>query len=272
MTWTLSYCTLDRSPMFALPETLDEQMHAAAAVGFTLVTPDIFSLRAYRDGHRGSVRSLRELLDDVGIATFDLSGVTISDDRASSLRELDEFLTFARELDADWIQSRLVVDSLTSRAIYTEAAERAADAGVGFAFEYSPFVPVCTLAAAAQLVREVAATVPGQAVIVDTWHFARTGDTLDDLRALEPELFGYVQLDDAIAAGSDMRFDTLNRRALPGEGVLPLVSFLDTCTALGLEGVLSIEVLNDELRLLDARTYATRVWDATHALLARTKS
>ncbi len=255
--------------MFGLPETLDEQMHAAANAGFTLITPDIFSLRAYRDGHGGSVRSLRSVLDDIGIGTFDLSGVTISDDREASLRELDEFLAFAHALDAEWIQSRLVIDSPTSRAIYAEAARRVADAGFGFAFEYSPFVPVCTLPAAAQLVGEVSATVPRQAVIVDTWHFSRTGDTLDDLRALEPELFAYVQLDDAIAPGLDMRFDTLNRRALPGEGVLPLVEFLDTCTELGLEGVLSIEVLNDELRLLDARTYASRVWDATHTLLAR---
>ena len=269
MTWTLSYCTLDRSPMFGLVESLEEQVRAAAAAGFSLVTADVFSLRAYRDSHNGTVQGLRAVVDECGLATYDLSGVTISDDAATSLRELDEFLTFARELDARWIQSRLVVDSRESRAIYAEAARRVADAGFGFAFEYSPFVPVCTLRAAAALVGEIAQHVPGQSVIVDTWHFFRTGDTYDDLRSLDPALFGYVQLDDAVEAGPDMRHDTLHRRALPGHGILPLGTFLDTCEELGLTGVLSVEVLNDDLRALPTGTYAHTVADATNALLAR---
>ena len=101
------------------------------------------------------------------------------------------------------------------------------------------------------------------------WDFFRTGDTYDDLRSLDPALFGYVQLDDAVEAGPDMRHDTLHRRALPGHGILPLGTFLDTCEELGLTGVLSVEVLNDDLRALPTGTYAHTVADATNALLAR---
>ena len=269
MTWTLSYCTLDRSPMFGLAETLEEQVRAAAAAGFPLVSPDVFSLRAYRDTHGGSVRGLRAVLDECRIGAFDLSGVTISDDEDTSLAELDEFLVFAGELDATWIQSRLVVDSLASRSIYAEAARRVAAAGFGFAFEYSPFVPVCTLRAAAALVAEMSQHATRQALLIDTWHFFRAGDTYDDLRALDPALFGYVQLDDAVEPGPDMRHDTLHRRALPGAGTLPLGTFLDTCEELGLTGVLSVEVLNDDLRRLDATTYATNMAEACAAVLRR---
>ena len=267
MSWSLSYCTLDRSPLFDLPETLEEQARAAAAAGFPLITLDIFSLRAYRDAHDGSVLGLRAVLDACGLATFDLSGVTITDDAVASLAELDEFLAFGAELNASWIQSRLTVDSPASRAVYAEAARRVADAGFGFAFEYSPFVPVNTLRAAAALVASMATQAPRQAVVVDTWHFYRTGDTLDDLRALDPALFGYVQLDDAIAPGPDMRYDTLNRRALPGQGDLPLRKFLETCAELGLDGVLSIELMSADLRRRDAVSYASAVATATQALL-----
>ena len=62
---------------------------------------------------------------------------------------------------------------------------------------------------------------------------------------------------------------TLHRRALPGHGILPLGTFLDTCEELGLTGVLSVEVLNDDLRALPTGTYAHTVADATNALLAR---
>jgi sugar phosphate isomerase/epimerase len=268
MTWTLSYCTLDRSPMYGLPETLEAQVRAAARVGFAQVTPDIFSLRAYRDSHGGSVGGLRAVLDDVGAGTYDLSGVTISDDADTTFADVDEFIVLATELDATWIQSRVTVDTPATRAIYTEAARRVVAAGFGFAFEYSPFVPISSLAAAAAFIAEVAREVPRQVVIIDTWHFDRTGDTLDDLRALDPAYFGYIQLDDAVEPGPDMRYDTLNRRTLPGTGNLALREFLEACHEKGFDGVLSVEVLNEDLRRLDVDAYVARVWDSTQALLA----
>ena len=90
MGWTPSYCTLDRSTMFELPETLEQQARAAAAAGFSLMSLDLFSLRAYRDAHSG-VHRLRDVLDENGLATFDLSGITVTDDRVTTLAELDEF-------------------------------------------------------------------------------------------------------------------------------------------------------------------------------------
>ena len=60
--WPLSYCTLDRSPLFGQPETLEAQVRSAAAAGFEFVSPDMFALRAYVEGGQ----ALERLADVVG--------------------------------------------------------------------------------------------------------------------------------------------------------------------------------------------------------------
>ena len=268
MGWTPSYCTLDRSTMFGLPETLEQQVRAAAAAGFGLLSPDLFSLRTYRETH-GGVHRLRDVLDANSISVFDLSGITVSDDRATTLAELDEFLSFADVLGATWIQSRMPIDNATSRQVYAEVADRVASAGFGLAFEYSSFVPIRSLRQASDFVAEMATRAPRQALMIDTWHFYQCGDTLDRLRELDPTLFGYLQLDDALDPGPDTRFDTLNRRTLPGRGNLDLVGFMSVCDDIGLEGVVSIEVMSEELRQLDVDDYARLVASTTLEVLAR---
>lgn len=267
MTWSLAYCTLDRSPMFGQPETMEAQFRLAAAAGFTEVTPDIFGLRAYRDAHGGSVRGLAAVAADAGIRVHDVNSVTLSEDRTASAAELDELLAFADELGAVWIQSRILEDTPVVREIYAAAAQRVNAAGFGFSFEHSPFSPITSLAGAAAFVTEMCAVAPRQGVVVDTWHFFRCGDTYDDLRALDPALFAYAQFDDALPIGPDLRFDTLNRRALPGAGVLPLADFLDVCAACGLSGVLSVELVNEGLRQLDLATYVPAVHRAAASFL-----
>lgn len=267
MTWRLAYCTLDRSPMFGQPETMEAQFRLAAEAGFPFVTPDIFGLRAYRDAHGGSVRGLGEVARASGIEVHDINSVTLVADRAASDAELEELLRFADELGARWIQTRILEDTPAVREIYADAARRVAAAGFGFSFEHSPFSPIPTLNAAAAFVQEMSAAAPGQGLVIDTWHFFRTGDTYDDLRALDPALFAYAQFDDALPLGPDLRFDTLNRRALPGTGELPLAEFLAVCAECGLEGVLSVELVNEGLRTLDLETYVPVVYRSAAAFL-----
>lgn len=268
MRWTPSYCTLDRSTMFGLPETLEEQVRAAAAAGFRLLTPDLFSLRAYRDDH-GGVERLRDVVDANGMTVFDVIGITVTDDRAATMAELDEILSFADVLGATWIPSRMPIDNATSRGVYAEVADRVSSAGVGLAFEYSSFSGIKSLRQASEYVAEMATRSPRQAMMIDSWHFYQCGDTLDGLRALDPSLFGYLQLDDALDPGPDTRFDTLNRRTLPGRGNLDLVGFMSVCNDLGLEGVVSIELMSEELRRLDVDDYARLVASTTLDVLGR---
>lgn len=257
--------------MFGLPETLEAQIRAAAAAGFRLLSADLFSLRSHRDAH-GGVARIRDVLDACGIAVFDLTGITITDDRTKTLAELAEFLAFADVLGATWIQSRMPVDNTVSRQVYAEVADRVASAGLGLAFEYSSFVPIRSLRQASDFVAEMATRAPRQALMIDSWHFFQCGDTLDRLRELDPSLFGYLQLDDALAPGPDARFDTLNRRTLPGRGSLDLVGFIAAFSDLGLSGVVSIEVMNEELRLLEVDDYARQVASTTLDVLGRAEA
>ena len=257
--------------MFDLPETLEQQVCAAAAAGFGLLSADLFSLRTYRDAH-GGVHRLRDVLDENGITVFDLSGITVTDDQATTLAELDEFLSFADVLGATWIQSRMTIDNATSRRVYAEVADRVSSAGVSLGFEYSSFVPINSLRQASDFVAEMATHAPRQALMIDTWHFYQCGDTLDGLRELDPSLFGYLQLDDALDPGPDTRFDTLNRRTLPGSGNLDLVGFMSVCDEIGLEGVVSIEVMNAELRQLEVDDYARQVASTTLEVLGRVEA
>lgn len=268
MAWKLSYCTLDRSTMFGMPETLERQTRAAAAAGFELMSLDLFSLRVHRDAY-GGVHRVRAALDATGLAVYDLTGITVTDDRAKTLAELDEFLAFADALGATWIQSRMPVDNATSRAIYAEVADRVTSAGYGLAFEYSSFVPIRSLRQASDFVSGLAQRFPRQAMMIDSWHFFQCGDTLDRLRDFDPSLFGYLQLDDALEPGPDSRFDTLNRRTLPGQGKLDLVGFMAAWNALGFGGVVSPEVMNEDLRKLELEDYVQQVATTTRDVLAR---
>ena len=76
----------------------------------------------------------------------------------------------------------------------------------------------------------------------------------------------------ALPAGPDLRFDTLNRRALPGTGELPLGEFLTVCTQCGLQGVLSVELVNEGLRTLDLPTYVPAIHRAATSVIAATQT
>ena len=57
--------------------------------------------------------------------------------------------------------------------------------------------------------------------------------------------------------------EAMTRRALPGEGVLELDRFVAALRDRGWDGVVSAQVLSDDLRQLPIDEYATRVHEAT---------
>lgn len=257
MSWPLSYCTLDKSPFFGFPETLVEQAKAAANAGFPYLTPDIFSLRTFVAGG-GSLDALGADLAAVGIDVFDISGITISEDADASLAEAGESARFAAGIGAQWVQTRVPVVTDAVIDTYRRCAEAVATSGCGVALEFSPFTDVNSLDRARDLLHAVRDAAPVQGICVDSWHLDRGGDGWGALDRLPLDELAYVQLDDALPASSDLRADTLNRRALPGDGELDLAGFLAAFRAKGYTGVLSVEVLSAELRTLDIDDYARR--------------
>lgn len=105
-------------------------------------------------------------------------------------------------------------------------AELAADAGFELVIEFVPTLAVPDLPTALEAIRHVGR--PDVRLLIDTMHLVRSGGSVADIAALDPDLIGYVQLCDVpLAPGfpSYMQEAMFERRA-PGEGELPLADIL----------------------------------------------
>ena len=117
-------------------------------------------------------------------------------------------------------------------------AEQAAARGIETVIEIGPGA-ARTLAAAVDLVGRIGR--PDARLLVDSMHFFRFGSRVDELRAVDPALIGYVQLCDAPARSAFASYmdEALHDRLAPGEGELPLA---DLIAAVPPDVVISVEV------------------------------
>jgi sugar phosphate isomerase/epimerase len=148
-------------------------------------------------------------------------------------------------------------------AITRDAASR----GLRVVLEFVPDSGIPDLSFAMAIVKGV--KLPNCGVLVDPWHLARTGGTVDDLRGLPSGAIGAFQLDDRTAPPAGTPYVPRTGRDLPGEGELPLrdiaLAVLDNNPTLTAE----VEVFSDELRSLSTDEAARRVRASVDAWLDR---
>jgi sugar phosphate isomerase/epimerase len=129
------------------------------------------------------------------------------------------------------------------------AASTLARAGVRIALEFASYGGLTRLADAVALCEAVGWERCG--LLVDTWHFVRTGEPWSLLRSLDGDRVALVHVNDgACAAGDDPVVDGRFRRVPPGTGDFPLAAFAATLDEIGYRGTLAVEVLSDDVRLL----------------------
>lgn len=150
-------------------------------------------------------------------------------------------------------------------------AERAGTLGIATCIE---FIPGCGIPDLATAVRISSAAGSAVGILVDTWHFARTGGTAAELRELAPGSVLCIQLNDRIAPeggpveGPDGPvYPTMANRRLPGDGELPLVEWVSALLANNPGVPVGIEVFSDEMRSLPAQTAAHRAAVALRRIL-----
>jgi sugar phosphate isomerase/epimerase len=147
-------------------------------------------------------------------------------------------------------------------------AEMAADAGMETVTEFAPVLSVRDLPTALEAVRHVGR--PDFRLLIDTMHLVRSGGSAADLAALDPRLFGYVQLCDAplVPTIADYMQEAMCERRAPGAGELPLAEILG---ALPRDLVVSLEVpeLSKALAEIGPRERVGAVVEAARNLLAR---
>jgi len=217
------------------------------------------------------------------------------DDTGLTVRDI-EFLTLRPDTDPDdWrpaLEAGAVLGASTfsvvgvddDRARLTDTLARlTADAtpyGIRPTLEPISYQPVSRVADAAAVARAA-----GAAVLLDALHIRRGGSTLDDVRALEPDLVPCIQLCDGPltapealqlpaelplgmkADGSVLQVEARVQREVPGEGGFPLAELLAAVPA---GTPISLEVPHARLQAqLSAQEFAAYNLRAVQALLAR---
>ncbi|HUL18702.1 MAG TPA: sugar phosphate isomerase/epimerase family protein [Steroidobacteraceae bacterium] len=144
-------------------------------------------------------------------------------------------------------------------------AERARSRGLRLTLEFLPESAIPDLASAQRIVSAVGEANLG--VMLDTWHFARTHGTCEQLQAVPRGLISGLQISDRREPPPGTPYAPMFGRLLPGEGELPLVPLLREL--LGREPGLTVgvEVFSEELRALTPKDAAARVASTTARVL-----
>jgi 4-hydroxyphenylpyruvate dioxygenase len=93
-------------------------------------------------------------------------------------------------------------------------------------------------------------------LVLDTFHMFARGTDLGPLRNIPADRIFLVQVADAPML--DMDYLTWGRhfRCFPGQGEMPLADFMEALAATGYDGLLSLEIFNDQFRAGSTRSVA----------------
>jgi sugar phosphate isomerase/epimerase len=197
-----------------------------------------------------------------GLRCHEVLALVLEDDEDAMLRWAGQLAEAAAVIEAQWVLTvfRCGLTDTTARVI-EQCAARFAEAGAGMAVEFSPLGPVMSIGAALEIVEVAGATRAG--LLIDSWHFSFGDSTWDDLAQVPLDQIAYVQFDDAPALVSeDLIEETMERRLMPGDGILELDRFASTLLGRGWEGLVSVEVLNRDMRALPVPEFARLAHDA----------
>ena len=220
-----------------------------------------------------SVGIAADQVDDAAVTAYAASGarchevlaLVVSDDAARTTASAERRAAAASTIGAEWVLAVFLSPLTTGVANTVErCAALIAEAGAGMAVEFSPFGPIATIRDAMEVV-QVGNRGDGRAgLLIDSWHFSFGDSTWDDLAEVPLDDLAYVQFTDALAPESDdLVRETMDRRALPGEGVLELDRFAATLLDRGWAGLVSVEVLSQALQGLPADELVCRIQETT---------
>lgn len=165
-------------------------------------------------------------------------------------------------LGIDW-------DPAAQARAFAAICDRAAEQGMAVVIEPVPVGAVSTFARARELVERAGRDNAG--IMLDSWHFFRSGSSLDDLARCPGELIRSIQLNDALATPEADLNAGMMRRLLPGEGELDLKVFMQALAATGTDAPIGIEVFGPELDALDTASATARCAAALDLCLEMTK-
>jgi sugar phosphate isomerase/epimerase len=209
-----------------------------AALGINANQVDAAAVEAYRSDR---------------LRCHEVLALVLSDDADAMDVAAESLAEAATTMHAEWVLT-VFSSPLTPKTekIIQRCAGAFANANVGMAVEFSPLGPVSSISDGLEIV-EVGNHGGGRAgLMIDSWHFCFGPSTWEELAAVPLDQIAYIQFADALAAepGTSLGRQTMNLRALPGQGVLELDRFASTLLDRGWEGTVSAEILSETLRVL----------------------
>jgi 4-hydroxyphenylpyruvate dioxygenase len=245
-----------------LSGALDEKLEAIANAGFKHVEIFENDLLSFA----GTTIDARNMCADLGldIITFqpfrDFEGLP-EPQRARAFSRAERKFDVMGELGCDLL---LVCSNVSPGALggidraaadLHELGERAAKRGMRVAYEALAWGRhVNDYRDSWEIVRR--ADHPAIGLVLDTFHiFARNTD-LKPIRTMPRDRIFLVQVADAPRMDMDVLQWSRHFRNLPGQGDLPLLDFMATLQATGYDGLVSLEIFNDQFRAGSARAVA----------------
>ncbi|OCC25514.1 hypothetical protein MB02_02445 [Croceicoccus estronivorus] len=237
---------------------------AAARAGFPLFGPDVFSLAAWQE-NGGIMATLACRMRDAGVGCGYIAAAGMLGGEAAILPGLLQAADAADALGAPFLQVNMTgADTATRKAALEQACDVLAGRGLKLAIEYMPYTGLASVRETVSLAHHVGTDRAG--AMIDIWHHSRGPDSWKDLASVPLEAIAYVELNDALPALSDdQTVETLSRRTFPGAGELDVDRFVTLLRDKGYNGMVSVEVLNEEWRGRDLTEFARRCHESTAA-------
>lgn len=258
----------------------EQRLEAAAAGGFTATS--LFPFEVARAAAAGTPpAALRERFEAAGVRIAVLDplarwlpswrspGELPADDPAHGDYTAAELFPMAVELGAEMLSVLALydppVDAAAGAPAFAALCDEAAAHGLRLQLEFIPGTGIPDLAAAWAIV--AAADRPNGGVLLDTWHFFRSGSSFELLEELPAEKIFGLQIEDAPARpAADGARESLHERLLPGEGELDLDRFM-AALAGKVPPLSGPEVFSDELQRLPAARLGARLGACSRAYL-----
>jgi 4-hydroxyphenylpyruvate dioxygenase len=245
-----------------LSGSLKEKLEAIAAAQFKGVEIFENDLLSYN----GTPTDVRKIVEGLGleVITFQpfrdfegMSGVQRQRAFARAERKFD----LMQELDCNLLLVCSNVSPESAGGIDRAAAdlhelgERAAKRGIRVGFEALAWGRhINDYRDAWEAVRR--ADHPAIGIVLDTFHILARNTDLGTIRSIPRDRIFLVQVADAPKLDMDYLSWSRHFRCMPGQGDLPLPPFMEALQTTGFDGLLSLEIFNDQFRAGSARAVA----------------
>ena len=255
------------------PHALPDRAAAAARAGFAgigLGSDDLAHI-----AQQYSARDIRMVLADHGLVQNEievlLDWFCDGERRAKSDRARRFMLEWAGALGLRHI--KIGVDLMGGQwpleqmiESFAGLCDDAAAVGAGICVELFPESNIAELDTAMAIIQGAGRGNGG--LCLDIWHMTRGHVDFTAIAGLPANAIMHVELDDgpAVQTGTILE-ETIERRALPGEGAFDLDGFIRSVEATGYRGLYGVEILSDAQRRAPLADAAQRAADTTRACL-----